>query len=271
MKRFEDIAMPILTYDDFIFRIEGMVDSPDNFVPRPSVSTDKAAEESRPPQKPSRIWQFANKFGLAAFLTSVAVSPIIATGNAEQLVHDPAGAVVSTVDDLKGVTGAVVEKVFGNPPELQSDATEKVRADLKAQGINLGDPIMVTDPNTGEKRIEQKLGSIGRISTTGAVGAGVVGGQEPVFHKGASMTDEEIPLKNIQESGVNLNDLLLTEVYGGEDHILVPGEKPEFKKWVEFEMSGEKVFVADKFVTPKDSVPSPLSPAPVAPVVSPAK
>lgn len=228
-----------------------MVDSAEKagFVPKPDVSSDMIAVG--PVKKPNILARAVLGLGIASFLTSLGIA---GTGNAETLVHDPEKAIVSTVDDLQNAAGVGISKVENlmSTPDIQTDATNKVREQLKAQGINFGDPIMVTDPNTGAKTAVRKQGSIEEISTKGAVGTGVVEMQKPIIRYGASTSDKEALPEDIQ--GINLNDLAFDEVTGGPDHTVVASETPESAKWDRFSgKNGKSLFIADKFVTSKDA------------------
>lgn len=213
-----------------------MVNSPDNLVSRPDVGSNNTVRGPRP----SMLWRAAAGLGLASFLSSVGIA---GTGNAETLLHDPAKAIVSTVDDIQNATGAVIEKV------TPQNNTDKVREKLKAKGEKFGEPrqsAMDKNPKTGEDGIVYEHGKLGDLDTEGVVGVNVKT-QPLVIRSGEPSTDAKVvSVKELKKLGINLDDVWMTTVVGGP-YDVVEGKEVEAGDWVKFTVGGKTFFAAKKF------------------------
>lgn len=159
-------------------------------------------------------------------------------------------------DRVAQTTGDVAEGVASHGlSDPQGEQISQAREVLKSQGFKFGDArpsAIAKDPATGADGVILRRGALQDIDISGTVGVQtskqplVIRSGEPTM-KGGSVSVEEL-----KETGVDLGNVLMKEVWGGPDTLPQEGEKGTPEEWVEFTVKGKDgadrvLYAAQKF------------------------
>lgn len=226
--------------------MEDMVDNSaehKTFVPKPPVSSDRVAV--RPP---SRLVRFLrnNTLGVGALAAALGMSPVIVSGQAEDMVG-------GAKDAIHGAAGTVADTAANviKVPDPQKDATEKVRKDLESKSRNFGDPVTSAwekDPKTGKDVIVYEHGSWSDVPISGTVG--VKTKNQPLIVRSEPSTDGKVvSAEELKKLGVDVNNVWMTRVVGGPYDANDPKDAGE-EEWIKTTVKGRSFFTASKFANP---------------------
>lgn len=176
--------------------------------PRPEPQAQQARSE---PKRPSVREKVMALFGFGAAAAGVGAA---ATGHVDELKH--------------AVTGApeAVSQAVNPPGEIQM-----AQDNLEKQGLTFGDPRPSAKHENG---VILQHGALSQISYSGSVGVSE-SVQKPIIRE-QPRTDGEgkiVSEEDLQKMGINLEDVWMTEVYGGPDGD-IQDKKGEPGEWVKF-------------------------------------